>query len=107
MANKIRATKASHLLLCKYTNAKVNKKQKSINSTSPLPSEENWKYLCIVNVQTNFFWKSDVMFCGTSGWLVVWFSVISLVGLGDVVSLVGLGEHVGIRVGMLLGICQR
>lgn len=55
MANKIRATKASHLLLCKYTNAKVNKKQKSINSTSPLPSEENWKYLCIVNVQTIFF----------------------------------------------------
>ena len=47
------------------------------------------------------------MFCGTSGWLVVWFSVTSLVGLGDVVSLVGLGERVGIRVGMLLGICQR
>ena len=34
--------------------------------------------------------------------------MVSLVGLGEaVVSLVGLGEAVGIRVGMLLGVCQR
>ena len=46
-----------------------------------------------------YYWKSCVMLCVTSGWLVVWFSVVSLVGLGEaVVSLVGLGEAVGIRV---------
>ena len=59
----------------------------------------SWSYCC---------WKSHVMLCVTSGWLVVWISVVSLVGLGEaVVSLVGLGEAVSIRVGMLLGICQR
>ena len=34
--------------------------------------------------------------------------MVSLVGLGEaVVSLVGLGERVGIRVDVLLGICER
>ena len=54
-----------------------------------------------------FCWKSGVMLCGTSGLLVVWFSVIPLEGLrGAVVSLVGFREAVGIGVGMLLSICQ-
>ena len=53
-------------------------------------------------------WKACVMLCVTAGWLVVWFSVVSFVGLGEaVVSLAGLREAVGISVGMLLNICQR
>ena len=38
LANKIQTTRACHLLLCKYTNAKVSKNKSLLTQLSPLPS---------------------------------------------------------------------